>query len=123
MHLNEDELEKYEQLSYEMSKCIIKGKNGKIKLNKHGEILALKRARVVAGASEKLTALRSEIQPYVHDNNILVYCGATNVYDGNEYVADAEDVRQIEAVTYYLELRWEWKLHSLHQMKTWKQEQ
>ena len=102
VHLNEDELEKYEQLSYEMSKCIIKGKNGKIKLNKHGEILALKRARVVAGASEKLTALRSEIQPYVHDNNILVYCGATNVYDGNEYVADAEDVRQIEAVTYIL---------------------
>ena len=102
VHLNEDELEKYEQLSYEMSKCIIKGKNGKIKLNKHGEILALKRARVVAGASEKLTALRSEIHPYVHDNNILVYCGATNVYDGNEYVADAEDVRQIEAVTYIL---------------------
>lgn len=102
VHLNEDELEKYEQLSYEMSKCIIKGKNGKIKLNKHGEILALKRARVVAGASEKLTALRGEIQPYVHDNNILVYCGATNVYDGNEYVADAEDVRQIEAVTYIL---------------------
>lgn len=102
VHLNEDELEKYEQLSYEMSKCIIKGKNEKIKLNKHGEILALKRARVVAGASEKLTALRSEIQPYVHDNNILVYCGATNVYDGNEYVADAEDVRQIEAVTYIL---------------------
>ena len=95
VHLNEDELEKYEQLSYEMSKCIIKGKNGKIKLNKHGEILALKRARVVAGASEKLTALRSEIHPYVHDNNILVYCGATNVYDGNEYVADAEDVRSL----------------------------
>lgn len=102
VHLNEEELEKYEQLSYEMSKCIIKGKNGKSKLNKHGEILALKRARVVAGASEKLTALRSEIQPYVHDNNILVYCGATNVYDGSEYVADAEDVRQIEAVTYIL---------------------
>ena len=38
----------------------------------------------------------------MHDNNILVYCGATNVYDGNEYVADAEDVRQIEAVTYIL---------------------
>lgn len=102
VYLNEEELEKYEQLSYEMSKCIIKGKNGKLKLNKRGEILALKRARIVAGASEKLTALRSEIQPYVNDNNILVYCGATNVYDGNEYVADAEDVRQIEAVTYIL---------------------
>lgn len=102
VHLNEEELANYEQLSYEMSKCIIKGKNGKIKLNKYGEILALKRARVVAGASEKLVALRKEIQPYVHNNNILVYCGATNVYDDSNSQTDAEDIRQIEAVTHIL---------------------
>jgi len=104
VHLNEDELTSYEQLSYEMSKCIIKGKDGKIKLNKHGELLALKRARVVAGASEKLSALREVIQPYINDNNILVYCGATNVYieriEGSS--TDAEDIRQIEAVTHIL---------------------
>ena len=97
VHLNDDELTAYEQLSYEMSKCVIKGKNGKYKLNKHGEILALKRARIVAGASEKLDALREEIRPYIHDNNILVYCGATNVLDENaDYTGD---IRQIEAVT------------------------
>ena len=101
VHLNEDELAGYEQLSYEMSKCIIKGKNGKYKLNKHGEILALRRARIVAGASEKLDALREEIKPYIHDNNILVYCGATNVLDDKSDCSssDAGDVRQIEAVT------------------------
>lgn len=101
VHLNEDELAAYEQLSYEMSKCIIKGKNGKYKLNKHGEILALRRARIVAGASEKLMALREEIKPYIHDNNILVYCGATNVLDekSDTSSSDAWDVRQIEAVT------------------------
>ena len=101
VHLNEDELLAYEQLSYEMSKCIIKGKNGKYKLNKHGEILALRRARIVAGASEKLDALREEIKPYIHDNNILVYCGATNVLDDKSDCSssDAGDVRQIEAVT------------------------
>lgn len=101
VHLNEDELAGYEQLSYEMSKCIIKDKRGKYKLNKHGEILALKRARIVAGASEKLNALREEIKPYIHDNNILVYCGATNVLDEHsDYSSsDASDVRQIEAVT------------------------
>lgn len=101
VHLNEDELSAYEQLSYEMSKCIIKDKRGKYKLNKHGEILALKRARIVAGASEKLNALREQIQPYVHDNNILVYCGATNVLDEHSDFSssDAGDVRQIEAVT------------------------
>ena len=101
VHLNEDELGNYEQLSYEMSKCIIKDKRGKYKLNKHGEILALKRARIVAGASEKLDALREQIQPYIHDNNILVYCGATNVLDEHSDFSssDAGDVRQIEAVT------------------------
>jgi superfamily II DNA or RNA helicase len=101
VHLNDDELAAYEQLSYEMSKCVIKGKNGKFKLNKHGEILALRRARIVAGASEKLDALREEIKPYIHDNNILVYCGATNVLDENADFSssDAGDIRQIEAVT------------------------
>lgn len=101
VHLNETELAAYEQLSYEMSKCITKGKNGKFKLNKHGEILALRRARIVAGASEKLVALREVIQPYIHDNNILVYCGATNVLDEKSDCtsSDANDIRQIEAVT------------------------
>lgn len=101
VHLEEGELSQYEQLSYEMSKCIIKDKNGKYKLNKHGEILALRRARIVAGASKKLDALRQEIQPYVHDNNILVYCGATNVLaDNADYTSsDPGDIRQIEAVT------------------------
>ena len=101
VHLNDDELVTYEQLSYEMSKCVIKGKNGKFKLNKHGEILALRRARIVAGASEKLDALREKIKPYIHDNNILVYCGATNVLDENSDFSssDAGDIRQIEAVT------------------------
>ena len=101
VHLNEDELEKYGQLSYEMSRCLTTGKNGKPKLNKRGEILALQRARLVAGASEKLTALREVIRPYIHDNNLLVYCGATNVLDDkSDYTpTDSGDLRQIEAVT------------------------
>lgn len=101
VHLNYDELASYEQLSYELSKCIVKGKDGKNKLNKHGEILALQRARIVAGASEKLVALREEIKPYIHDNNILVYCGATNVLDEDADCSSTytDDVRQVEAVT------------------------
>lgn len=101
VHLDDSELMRYEQLSFEMSKCLIKDKNGKYKLNKHGEILALKRSRIVAGASEKLNALREQIRPYIHSNNILVYCGATNVLDelNDQSFTDVEDVRQIEAVT------------------------
>lgn len=82
--LTEEELEKYEQKSYEMSKCLIKGKDGTYKLNKRGEILAMERARIVAGASQKLEKLREYIAPYAQDNNILVYCGATNVIDEKE---------------------------------------
>lgn len=72
VYLNDDELLHYEQLSYEMSKCLIKDKRGKWKLNKRGEILALQRSRIVAGATEKLTALREQILPYARKNNLLV---------------------------------------------------
>lgn len=101
VYLTEDELEQYEQKSYEMSKCVIKGKNGKYKLSRRGEILAMERSRIVAGAIQKLDALREQIAPYIHDNNILVYCGATNVVDDKaDYsTTDAADIRQIEAVT------------------------
>lgn len=100
VYLSDIELESYEQLSYEMSKCLIKGKDGKVKLNKHGELLALKRSRVVAGAIQKLDALRQTIRPYTHDHNILVYCGATRIYEEDENGSDDEnDIRQIEAVT------------------------
>ena len=100
VYLSDIELESYEEISYEMSKCLIKGKDGKYKLNKRGEILALKRSRVVAGAIQKLDALREAILPYKNDHNILVYCGATRIvdesYDGPD---DESDIRQIEAVT------------------------
>lgn len=101
VYLTEDELQKYEQKSYEMSKCLIKGKDGKYKLSRRGEILAMERARIVAGASQKLEALREYIAPYAKDNNILVYCGATNVVDEKADCSstDAWDIRQIEAVT------------------------
>lgn len=100
VYLSDTELESYEELSFEMSKCLIKGKDSKFKLNKHGEILALKRSRIVAGAIQKLDALREAIRPYKDDHNILVYCGATRVADESDGSLDDEsDIRQIEAVT------------------------
>lgn len=104
VYLSDIELESYEALSYEMSKCLIKRKDGKCKLNKRGEILALKRSRVVAGAIQKLDALRRAILPYKDDHNILVYCGATRIVDASDNASDnapddESDIRQIEAVT------------------------
>lgn len=100
VYLSEIELKSYEELSYEMTKCLIKGKDGKYKLNKRGKILALKRSRVVAGAIQKLDALRETILPYKDDHNILIYCGATRIVDASDDALDDEsDIRQIEAVT------------------------
>ena len=99
--LTEEELEAYDNLSYEIGKCIIKGKNGKVKLSSRGEKLALKRSRIVAGAKNKLTLLEEVIQPYIHDKHILVYCGATKGLEQNQDRSDvdSEDIRQIDAVT------------------------
>lgn len=99
--LTEKELEAYDNLSYEIGKCIMKDKNGKIKLSSKGEKLALKRSRIIAGAKNKLTMLEEVIQPYIHDKHILVYCGATKGLEQNQDRSDvdSEDIRQIDAVT------------------------
>ena len=99
--LSDSELSAYDQLSYEISKCIIKGKNGKMKLSKQGERLALKRARIVAGAKGKLDALEEYILPYRDQSHILVYCGATKGLEENQEFSsvDSEDIRQIDEVT------------------------
>lgn len=98
--LTEDELVEYETLSREIGKCVI-NKNGKKKLSKRGEILALQRARLVAGASGKLNALRETMQPYKNDKNLLVYCGTSTMSsDETDLEIDTEEeVKQIDVVT------------------------
>ncbi|MBP7508523.1 MAG: DEAD/DEAH box helicase family protein [Prolixibacteraceae bacterium] len=99
--LNDDELRRYSELTYEIGKCLIKGENGKVKLSEKGKILALARARLVAGAEDKITKLEEYIRPYLHDRHILVYCGATKLLRENQdfTTVDDEDLRQIDVVT------------------------
>ena len=101
VYLTESELQAYEKISREISRCYIKTKDNKRKLNKQGEYLAIKRARIIAGASNKLDALKREIVRYKNKKNILVYCGATNILpdksDSTEI--DDDDLRQISVVT------------------------
>ena len=99
--LTKDELETYQELTREIGKCIIKNKNGKIKLSEKGKILALKRAKLIAGAKNKITQLEECIAPYIHDKHILVYCGATKLLNYNQDLTevDDDDLRQIDAVT------------------------
>lgn len=99
--LNEEEIHLYTDLTIAMGKCLIKDKNAKTLLNEKGKIIALKRARLVAGTKDKLTKLVEYIQPHVRDNHLLIYCGATTVLQDNSDRSDTddEDLRQIDAVT------------------------
>ena len=101
VYLDDEELLEYEKLSFELSKHVIKLKDGTTKLDKQGEIIAIQRSRVVAAASGKLSKLTEVIEPYKDDHFILVYCGATNVVDPNKdrTETDEKDIKQIYAVS------------------------
>ena len=93
--LDEDELEEYIEITEKIVNILRKNRDEK--LPKSAEMLLIKRARIIAGARNKLQALKTAIEPYKNDNNILVYCGATKV-SSNESNDDSEDIRQIEKV-------------------------
>ena len=101
-NLTDDELDKYNVLSSEIAKNTIE-KNGKLNLTEYGKMLTIKRARLVAGATNKVIELLDRIQ-YIEDkNNILIYCGATTIGDinYNENYKDeevSEDFRQIDFI-------------------------
>ncbi|MBZ4646660.1 MAG: box helicase [Clostridia bacterium] len=96
--LSEAELEQYGILTQEISKCIIQSKNGEKKLSEKGKRLALERARVVAGAIQKVEKLCELMERYKTETHILVYCGATKLLD-QDYDNDIEDIRQIDFIT------------------------
>lgn len=99
-YLNSDELSKYESLTNRIRKCVVQDQFGKTALNEDGKKLAIQRARLVAGASQKIEVLKEVIEPYKYDSNILVYCGATTVTtETEEYsTTDQNDKRQVDAV-------------------------
>lgn len=101
IYLAEDELETYYALTAEIGRNIYKQK-GKIIITEQGKRLLLKRARLVAGARNKLVRLQELMQEHRSDKNMLIYCGATNI-DG-ELEDIATDVRQIDYISEMLNL-------------------
>ena len=101
VYLTEDELVDYNNLTYEICQQIIQDDRGRKKLTEYGEILAIQRARIIAGAQNKLSKLKEVITPYRDEDFTLVYCGATNVLDQSRdrTSTDEKDLRQITAVT------------------------
>lgn len=97
--LNDDELQEYIELT---SKIFGKtDEKGKRVFSEYEKMLLIKRARIVAGATNKIPALRSYIKKYQNDNHMLIYCGATTIRDPSykEGSADEEEKRQINIVS------------------------
>ena len=93
VQLTEEEQEEYNSLSFKIAQSI-KEENGKIIINEYAKTLLIKRARLIAGASNKLNVLRELMKQSINKNYILVYCGATKTVDEN----DGSEDRQIKKV-------------------------
>lgn len=98
--LNEEELNDYLDLTNKIKNNIHVDKNGIVKLNDYVKMLLIKRARIVAGAKEKIGILRHLMEDYQNDNQILVYCGATTMHDVDyqEGKPPIDEARQIDIV-------------------------
>jgi superfamily II DNA or RNA helicase len=102
IYFDEDELEKYNELTEKIINILRKNPDHSRKtLPKAAEMLLIQRARVVASARNKLKALYDIIsRDYVHDNQMLIYCGATTVANASyvEGQAEEEEKKQIALV-------------------------
>lgn len=98
--LNEEELGNYLDLTNKIRKNVHADKDGKVKLSEYAKMLLIKRARIVAGATEKIGTLRRLMKNYKDDNQILVYCGATTMHDVDyqEGKPPIDEARQIDIV-------------------------
>ena len=101
VYLDDEEMEKYKEISYLASKECHKDKKGKLNITEKGKRLLLQRARIVAGAKSKLDALRELMDKYKEDTHMLIYCGATRIqtFDADNSEEDEEGERQIVAVS------------------------
>lgn len=101
VYLTEKELEDYKKLTREIVKSMSMDKHGNVKFTESAKFLLIKRARLIAGAENKIEALKKEITEYKDQSHMLVYCGATTINDAGYEEGQAldEEIRQIDAVT------------------------
>ncbi len=91
--LNDDEYDKYVDLSKKIARCV----HGGDELSDYAKALLIKRARIVAGTEGKITALEEILKRYKGDSNMLVYCGAVK-YGEIGYEKDEQGLKQISRV-------------------------
>lgn len=95
VNLQEDELEMYCDLTAKIKKYHYVNGNGEMPEGLKRLLLA--RARLVAGAKNKINLLSSLLKSHGNEGNILIYCGAVK-YGQDGYNSALEDKRQINAV-------------------------
>lgn len=96
--LSENELAEYIDITRK-----IYGKTdekGKRVFSDYEKMLLIKRARLVAGAVQKIDMLIERFEAYRKESHILVYCGATTINDPDyfEGTANETEIRQIDLV-------------------------
>ncbi len=92
--LEEDELAAYAELTNRLKKFIII-EDEKTKISEAGKQILFKRSRILAGARQKADVLLELMTQYMHDDSILVYCGATTVWNNDTGSAE----KQIDMIT------------------------
>ena len=123
IYLKEAELNQYRDLSKRLIKHMRKNQLGEWEYTEQGKMLLLKRARLIAGAENKLHTLKKLMLNYVNDTHILVYCGAARLFDGtlDSTPADVEGERQIDAVSKMLGNELHMKVTHFTSMETAKE--
>lgn len=92
VNLDLDELEEYNKLTKQIGKLMHGGK-----LSEGAKKLLIKRARLIAGAKNKINVLADLITNYKNLNNLLIYCGAVK-YGEDDFDKCTEEKKQIEII-------------------------
>lgn len=90
--LNNEELEKYIDLTKKIGKALQGNKD-----SDYLKRLLIMRARLIASAVNKIGALKELLDNYLEDNNMLIYCGAVK-YEDEEFDDGSSDKKQIKLV-------------------------
>ena len=102
VHLTDDELKRYRELSAKLKKYCHADSSGKISMSEQGKKIAIERAKLIAGAENKIQLLKEIIRErYLNDTHMLIYCGAARTYnpDLDSSETDEEGERQIVSVS------------------------
>lgn len=100
VYLNEDELSEYQDLTRKIRRILswYNDKNMR-KIPEQAKRLLIKRARLIAGASSKISRLKEILkEKYTKSSNLLIYCGAVK-YDEDESSVNMQEEKQINVVT------------------------